>query len=260
MPRLAHRLALAALLATTAGCAPSNVSSVETEVVASPSEVLNPQPPAPADAKPATHAKPTDGKAFAPQSSRRPAPPALTLLTAALLAPTTDGPAPGEIALKPMKFDAYRANAVKNPKARLTVVDAWATWCGPCKENFPHLVQMHARYADKGLHVVSLSLDDPSDAKAVADARAFLTEKKAVFTNVLLDEEFGEGFDKLGITAIPAVFLYGPDGKELRRFTLEDADNQFTYDEVEQVIKLLLDGKPLPPDAPGEAPPADPGK
>ena len=44
------------------------------------------------------------------------------------------------------------------------------------------------------------------------------------------------------------MFLYGPDGKELRRFTMMDPDNQFTYDDVDEVVKAILDGKPLPPE------------
>ena len=48
----------------------------------------------------------------------------------------------------------------------------------------------------------------------MAEAEKFLKEKKAAFTNVLLDENFGDGFEKLNINAIPAVFVYGPDGKE----------------------------------------------
>ena len=69
-------------------------------------------------------------------------------------------------------------------------------------------------------------------------------EKKAVFTNVLLDESSGEGFEKLNINTIPAVFLYGPDGKEVKRFTMDDPDNQFTYADVEKVLGDLLGGKP----------------
>ena len=61
--------------------------------------------------------------------------------------------------------------------------------------------------ADKGLAVVSLSFDDPAKPKQVDEATEFLTEKKAVFTNFLLDEEYGVGFEKLNISAIPAVFL-----------------------------------------------------
>ena len=92
--------------------------------------------------------------------------------------------------------------------------------------------------------MISLSLDDPTDKAAVAEAEKFLKSKKAAFTNVLLDENFGDGFEKLNINAIPAVFLFGPDGKEVKRFTMDDPNNQFTYDEVEKAIVALLDSKP----------------
>ncbi len=130
-----------------------------------------------------------------------------------------------------------------NPQAKYTMVDAWSTTCGPCKENFPHVVQMHKKFATKGLAIISLSLDDPSDTAAVAEAEKFLKEKKAVFTNVLLDESSGDGFDKLNIMAIPAVFIFGPDGKEVKRFTMDDPNNQFTYDEVEKAVANLLGAK-----------------
>jgi thiol-disulfide isomerase/thioredoxin len=130
-----------------------------------------------------------------------------------------------------------------NDKVKYTVVDAWSTTCGPCKENFPHVVEMNRKYSPKGLAIISLSLDDVSDKNAVAEAERFLKEKKATFSNVLLDENFGDGFDKLNINGIPAVFIFGPDGKEVKRFTMDDPNNQFTYDEVEKAIATLLDGK-----------------
>jgi thiol-disulfide isomerase/thioredoxin len=130
-----------------------------------------------------------------------------------------------------------------NKQVKYTIVDAWSTTCGPCKENFPHVVAMHRKYAPKGLAIISLSLDDPSDKAAVGEAEKFLKEQKAPFTNVLLDEAFGDGFDKLKIDGIPAVFIYGPDGKEVKRFTMDDPNNQFTYDEVEKAVADLLGGK-----------------
>jgi thiol-disulfide isomerase/thioredoxin len=122
----------------------------------------------------------------------------------------------------------------------LSLVVAWATTCGPCKENFPHLIEMHKKYGPKGLAVISLTLDDYTDEKAVAEAETFLKSKKATFTNVLLKEEYGEGYDKLDINTIPAVFLFGPDGKEVKRFTMDDPNDQFTYEDVERDLAARI--------------------
>ena len=149
------------------------------------------------------------------------------------------------------------ADVIEDSRRVPVLVDFWATWCGPCKKNFPHVVEMHHKYADKGLAVVSLSLDDPAKPKQVAEAKTFLQEQKAVFTNFLLDEEFGVAFERLEVSAIPAVFIYGPDGKELKRFTLDDPNSQFTYEEVEKAVVALLDGKPVPATGAAAEPKAD---
>jgi thiol-disulfide isomerase/thioredoxin len=166
-----------------------------------------------------------------------------TLVTAAfVVAGRAEDKSVGDVKLERLTWRQLQKR-LANPSVKYTIVDAWSTTCGPCKENFPHVVAMHKKYATKGLAVVSLSLDDPSDKAAVAEAERFLKEKKAVFTNILLDENLGDGFEKLNINAIPAVFIFGPDGKEVKRFTLDDPNNQFTYDEVEKAVADLLDAK-----------------
>jgi len=161
-------------------------------------------------------------------------------------APAGDKPEAGTIKLEPVKFDEFLARVAANKTAKFTLVDAWATWCVPCRENFPHLVEMNTKYAKRGLAVISLSFDDPTNDKVLKDAKQFLEEKKAVFPNYLLDEADGVGFEKFDVNTIPAVFLYGPGGKLLRKYSLDDPNNQFTYDEVEKAVVALLDGKPLP--------------
>jgi thiol-disulfide isomerase/thioredoxin len=149
-----------------------------------------------------------------------------------------------EVTLEKVSYDAFLKRVASNPsKPKYTIVDVWASWCGPCKENFPHVIEMHRKYADKGLAVASLSFDDPAKASDVESAKAFLRDKKATMTNYLLDEGEGVGFEKFGVNSIPAVFLYGPDGKEVKRFTWDDPNNQFTYEQVEKTVAELLDGK-----------------
>ncbi len=167
---------------------------------------------------------------------------AITILLTGKDAFPDDQESPKVVKLEKLKWGQFQKR-LANTKVKYTVVDAWSTTCGPCKENFPHVIEMHRKYGTKGLAIISLSLDDPTDTAAVAEAERFLKEKKAVFSNVLLDENFGDGFDKLNINGIPAVFIFGPDGKEVKRFTMDDPNNQFTYDEVEKAVAALLDAK-----------------
>ena len=186
------------------------------------------EPPAP-EAKP-VEAKPAGGVVPKDLSASKPA-----------AAASADG-----VTLVPANWAEYQKAVVPAGGKKFTLVDAWATWCAPCKANFPHVVEMHEKYADKGLQVVSLSLDDLSDSKAVKEATEFLVSKKAVFKNLIMSESQDVAFDKLAISAIPSVFLFDSAGKEIRRFTLEDPNNQFTYEQVEATIQAMLAGKPLP--------------
>ena len=182
------------------------------------------------------------------RSLARRAPFALLLLVGSVT--LTEGADTPAVKLETVKYDAM-VKQIAAKKAKLTVVDVWATWCGPCKENFPHLVAMSGKYQDKGIAFASASVDDTAKPKQVAEAKQFLETKKATFTNFLLDESMDDAFEKFDISAIPAVFMFGPDGKIVRRFTLDDPNHQFTYEEVETAVQEFLAGKPM---TTGEAP------
>lgn len=47
---------------------------------------------------------------------------------------------------------------------KLTIIDFWASWCGPCRQEMPRLVQIYNSYKDKGLGVIGVSLDEERDA------------------------------------------------------------------------------------------------
>jgi thiol-disulfide isomerase/thioredoxin len=149
----------------------------------------------------------------------------------------------GEVKLEKLTWKQFQARLAEKKDIKYTMVDVWSTVCGPCKENFPHVLEMHRKYGKKGLAVISLSLDDPTDSAAVAAAEKFLKDQKSDVTNILLDEAEGTGYANLKTNAIPAVFLYWADGKEVKRFTMDDTRNQFTYEEVEKALGDLLDKK-----------------
>jgi cytochrome c biogenesis protein CcmG, thiol:disulfide interchange protein DsbE len=91
-------------------------------------------------------------------------------------------------------------------KGKLVYVDFWASWCGPCKQSFPWMNEMHAKYAARGLEIVAINVD----AK-VESAQTFLSSAPAKFT-VAFDTK-GETPKQFGVKAMPTSYLFGADGK-----------------------------------------------
>ena len=49
-------------------------------------------------------------------------------------------------------------------KNKITVIDFWASWCGPCRQEMPFMIQLYDKYQSKGLGILGISLDDDKDA------------------------------------------------------------------------------------------------
>ena len=93
-------------------------------------------------------------------------------------------------------------------KGKVVLVDFWASWCGPCRQNNPNLVKLYSRYQDKGFEILSVSIDKKS-----------VDWKKAVSTDNLkwiqvIDDKGWEASTTMvyGVDAIPASFLIDKDG------------------------------------------------
>lgn len=98
---------------------------------------------------------------------------------------------------------------------RPLLLNFWATWCDPCREEFPDLVKLDADYRDKGLNFIAISLDDVTDIKSAVPK--FLNEMKARMAVVLLNvndpEPAIKAVDATWDGQLPATFLYDKDGK-----------------------------------------------
>lgn len=150
---------------------------------------------------------------------------------------TTSAKPTTKVELTVVKYDDL-IKAVRDLRGKVVVVDVWATNCGPCKKEFPHLVELHKKYADKGLVCISVSVDP---TKNQANALKFLTEKNATFPNYLLDEEWGYWSEKWVVKGIPAVFVFNKAGKRAAKLTNANPDAQFTYEkDVEPLVTKLL--------------------
>ena len=90
---------------------------------------------------------------------------------------------------------------LKTYKDKVVLVDFWATWCGPCIGELPHLQKAYKKYNEKGFEIVGISWDD--DASALAD---FIKREKMPWIQHL--EANGPNFaERYGVTKIPTTFL-----------------------------------------------------
>jgi len=141
-----------------------------------------------------------------------------------------------EVTLTVLKMPQLTA-ALEAQPGKIVVADIWGTFCVPCKKEFPHLVELHRKYAKDGVLCISVSLDSPDDKEA---ALKFLKEKGATFPNYLLDEDTAVWQNRWKFKGPPAVRVYGKDGKLARQFDYDDPNNQFEFKDVEQLVQNLL--------------------
>jgi len=123
---------------------------------------------------------------------------------------------------------------------RITVVDFWASWCSPCIKRFPHMVQMHHNYEARGVHFISLNLDEQGDNESIDWANNFLGRIGADFPNYHMDENMTEAFERLDLLGLPTVKIYARDGTMAYRLSGDNPYQQFTEKDVESAVLELL--------------------
>ena len=98
---------------------------------------------------------------------------------------------------------------------KVLIVDLWATWCGPCKQEIPHLVEIAKEYKDKGVEVIGLTNENPeTDAEWV---KQFSEAFNINYPIGWADDEMQAGLTR-GRNSIPQTFIIGRDGKIVRHF------------------------------------------
>lgn len=91
-------------------------------------------------------------------------------------------------------------------RGKVVILDFWATWCPPCRQEIPGLVALQAKYGSKGLVVVGVSMDEET-AVVVPFVKKFGINYPVVFGNALTAVMYG------GVEVIPTTFIIGRDGK-----------------------------------------------
>jgi len=95
-------------------------------------------------------------------------------------------------------------------RGKPVLLDFWASWCGPCRMELPHVQELHTEYADKGLQILAVSVD-----ATVEEAKKAVEEDKLTFP-VLWADPSGAEVQKIseayGVSAIPRLLLIDADG------------------------------------------------
>ena len=126
---------------------------------------------------------------------------------------------------------------VGREKGRVVFVNFWATWCVPCREEFPELARLQKTMGPAGLTVLGISTDLARDLPAV---EKFLSEQKPGFPNYRKkaggdDQDFINAVDRSWGGELPFTVLYGRDGRKARVFS-----GGHTYSEYAKEVSRLL--------------------
>lgn len=118
----------------------------------------------------------------------------------------------------------------ENYRGYVLILDFFATWCQPCRQSIPHLVEMNRKFGKQGLQVLGLSVDEEGE-RAV---KTFIDEFRVNYPLALAGDTTTSDF---GVRSVPVMFLIDKKGKivEVYRGYTDDRARS-----LEQSIKRLL--------------------
>ena len=137
---------------------------------------------------------------------------------------------------------------IAKQKGKIVVVDLWSTWCEPCLREFPHLVALQKKYPEKVVCIsFNLNYDGSKNSPPESNSEElmeFFTKQKAEIINIISSTPDEKLYESINLAAIPAAYVYGTDGKLIKRFDNEKQEygqEGFTYEKhiVPLIDKML---------------------
>ncbi|HLO74172.1 MAG TPA: TlpA disulfide reductase family protein [Flavobacterium sp.] len=118
-------------------------------------------------------------------------------------------------------------------RGKYVYIDVWATWCGPCRAEIPHLKKVEEKYHGKNIEFVSISVDVDKDHEKW---QKFVTDKELGGIQLFADKNWNSDFIKaFGINSIPRFILIDPSGKVVK----SDAPRPSSVQLIELLDELL---------------------
>ena len=93
---------------------------------------------------------------------------------------------------------------------KYVLVDFWASWCGPCRQEIPNLIALYEKYKDKKFQILGVAVQDK-----IEDSQKAINEMKIPYPQIINSQKIAT--DLYGINGIPEIILFAPDGTILAR-------------------------------------------
>ncbi|HEX6186757.1 MAG TPA: TlpA disulfide reductase family protein [Pyrinomonadaceae bacterium] len=130
-------------------------------------------------------------------------------------------------------FEDGKRATVGDYTGKVLLLNFYATWCGPCRIEMPHLIALHRKYEADGLQIVGLNVGGEDD---YAEVPAFKQELGIQFPLAIPDEDFVDRY--LGVNQnIPQSFVIDRQGRILKHFI---GFSEESMSEVETVVQAAL--------------------
>jgi thiol-disulfide isomerase/thioredoxin len=127
-----------------------------------------------------------------------------------------------------------RTHTLAEWRGKVLVLNFWATWCPPCREEMPEFVRLQNELGGQGLQFVGVAIDEPDEV------RAFLKDNPVNYPILIGDEQAPDWADSLGnrLSALPFSVVFDRGGKVAHTQT-----GVFRREQVLETVRPLLDGQ-----------------
>ena len=114
-------------------------------------------------------------------------------------------------------------------RGKVVLVDFWATWCPPCREEMPLFVELYDQYRAEGFEILGISLDD----QGLKVIEPFIEEIGVNYTILLGQPGLSDEYD---VFTMPSAFLVNQEGRIVKRFDGAQGNKSVYEDELKKLL------------------------